>query len=637
MRARAILISLLTFIGMVATAQRPTLELTFTADNNGTHIQLDSIRIMNCTQGGDTVLYWPDTVLSIYYVGIPESSGSTTGFQVFQNCPNPVADRTTISLYIPGRDRVDIIVTDILGRVILKSDMMLDQGTHTFRFTPGGANLYFFTTRWKGNSGSIRILQAGIQTGGKSILEYTGKKDSSPQLKAMIDILSFSYSPGDELLYIGYADTLQSGLLDTPEESTDYTLRFATNIPCPGTPMVEYEGQVYNTIQIFSQCWLKENLNVGLMIDGTTEQSNNGTIEKYCYNNEPDSCTKYGGLYQWIEMMQYTTQQGSRGICPPGWHLPTDEEWKVLEGAVDSQYGIGDTEWDIVRDDRGYDAGTKLKTISGWNEGGNGTDLLGFSGLPGGYGGYGDGFHGIGEYGKWWTSTEVSNGIAWGRAASCSIPEVVRWDYGMGGGFNVRCLRDELNPIPAMDDGTLEDWAEIPYAFESVDNSGGLIEKVKLAYDGIFIYFYLEVKDNITDSLPTGMHFDLDNDATTGFLPWTHTGIGSDYYIEAGITTGSWANAFMFDKNAASQTDWAWIEKDITDYFIFGYHEKAGDTVKTEWAVRRDKLEAITTNGQVVMGDTVTIIFNHYYEWEPAGFFPGLGEPAYILDMTEPF
>jgi uncharacterized protein (TIGR02145 family) len=125
-------------------------------------------------------------------------------------------------------------------------------------------------------------------------------------------------------------------------KAPSYTFQFATNIPCPGMPTVEYEGQVYNTIQIFSQCWLKENLNVGMMIPEAKDQSNNGIIEKYCYNNEPDSCAKYGGLYRWDEMMQYTTQQGTQGICPPGWHLPTDEEWKVLEGAVDSQYGIGD-------------------------------------------------------------------------------------------------------------------------------------------------------------------------------------------------------------------------------------------------------------------------------------------------------
>ncbi len=260
----------------------------------------------------------------------------------------------------------------------------------------------------------------------------------------MKDIQDFSFSLGDELLYIGYTDTLQSGMPDSPEESTNYTFQFATNIPCPGTPTVEYEGQVYNTIQIFSQCWLKENLNVGEMIPGTMGQSNNGTIEKYCYNNEPDSCEKYGGLYQWNEMMQYTTQPGTQGICPPGWHLPTDEEWKVLEGAVDSQYGIGDPEWGNGWDWRGYDAGTNLKTTSGWYGNGNGTDLFGFSGMPGGYRDYRGYFDGVGFTSFWWTSTALDN-EAWYRGLDYSGPEVYRNDcnYDEVFGFIVRCLRDE--------------------------------------------------------------------------------------------------------------------------------------------------------------------------------------------------
>jgi uncharacterized protein (TIGR02145 family) len=204
---------------------------------------------------------------------------------------------------------------------------------------------------------------------------------------------------------------------------------------------VEYEGQVYNTIQIFSQCWLKENLNVGDMIPVTIEQWNNGTIEKYCYNNEPDSCTKYGGLYHWGEMMQYTTQQGAQGICPPGWHLPTDEEWKVLEGATDSQYKIGDPEWDIGGDWRGYDAGTNLKTTSGWFANGQGTELFGFSGLPGGNCRNGH-FNPIGRYGCWWASTEFSYNYAWFRQLSYNSPEVRRNDYDNDYGFSVRCLRD---------------------------------------------------------------------------------------------------------------------------------------------------------------------------------------------------
>ena len=142
--------------------------------------------------------------------------------------------------------------------------------------------------------------------------------------------------------------------------------------------------------------------------------------------------------------MQYTTQQGARGICPPGWHLPTDEEWKVLEGAVDSWYRIGDNTWDDW-ELRGLDAGTNLKTISGWYENGNGTDLFGFSGLPGGYR-YGSGFFkDVGYYSLCWTSTEYNFSNAWHRGLGYDFPEVGRYnDYFnlKEFGFSVRCLRD---------------------------------------------------------------------------------------------------------------------------------------------------------------------------------------------------
>jgi uncharacterized protein (TIGR02145 family) len=326
--------------------------------------------------------------------------------------------------------------------MIVQTERLLDRGKHAFLFTPGSGKLYFFTALWRGNSSSIKILQAASHAYGSGSLVYTGSEALTPFLKASEDIQGFVFSPGDELLFIGYTDTLQSGMSDVPEENITYTFQFATNIPCPGTPTVDYEGQVYNTIQIFSQCWLKENLNVGTMIDGYDVMTDNGIIEKYCYNDEPDSCTKYGGLYQWWEMMQYTTQQGAQGICPPGWHLPTDEEWKVLEGAVDSQYGIGDNIWDNWGY-RGTDAGRNLKTTSGWNENGNGTDLFGFSGLPGGHRSFYGNFYGGGSYGRWWASKETDYGNAWTRYLYCLDPEVFRNNLTKDYGFHVRCLRDE--------------------------------------------------------------------------------------------------------------------------------------------------------------------------------------------------
>jgi uncharacterized protein (TIGR02145 family) len=443
MKKMIFVLNLLIIFTVDMIGQKPAIELTFTAIDNAAYAQLDSIKVMNRTQGGDTVLYWPDTTLTIgitsgdlllcigystgYPVGLQEIHPQTHEFKLFQNFPNPVKDQSIISMYIPEKGIVNVMVTDVQGRLIISSDWQLDKGHHSFRFTPGDAKLFFLTARWNGVSRSIKILTSEPNSGKQCMLNYIGRSNGDPLLKA-------------ELHRAGFMQ--ESGILDTPETNETYTFEFATNIPCPGTPTVTYEGQVYNTIQIFSQCWLKENLNVGVMVDGTQYQTNNSIIEKYCYNNIEDSCTKYGGLYQWDEIMQYTSQQGVQGICPSGWHLPTDEEWKVLEGAVDSQYGIGDSEWDIDNDYRGFDAGLNLKSTSGWNPGGNGTDLFGFSGLPGGYR-FGNGnFLFFGSIGIWWSSSEYDGSTSWRRYLLDNYSEVHRKYAIKTFGYSVRCLRD---------------------------------------------------------------------------------------------------------------------------------------------------------------------------------------------------
>jgi len=440
MSKRLILNTLIVIVSLGLYSQRSTMELTFTAIDSATYVQLDSIQVMNRTQGGDTVLYWPDTVLSIYNVGIHEISKEKHAFGVFQNFPNPVTDQTTISLFVPEKDRVCLVVTDVLGRMIIQSDRVMDHGMHTYRFIPGRGNLYFFTAQWQGQTSNIKILNLSCD-GNVCTLEYLGGELLVPTLKVTEDVQEFLYSPGDALLYIGYANGLQSGLPDVPEESSAYTIQFATNIPCPGTPSVEYQGQVYNTIQVFSQCWLKENLNVGSMIYGGSNQTNNGMIEKYCAENDSNNCSTYGGLYQWDEMMQYSTLPVTQGICPPGWHIPTDEEWKILEGAADSLYGIGGPEWDLAGG-RGWDAGINLKTTYGWNED-DGTDLYGISMLPGGYRKYDATFHGAGYNACLWSSTLDISNIPWRRRINWGDRNIYRNENSFRQyGFSVRCLRD---------------------------------------------------------------------------------------------------------------------------------------------------------------------------------------------------
>jgi uncharacterized protein (TIGR02145 family) len=120
---------------------------------------------------------------------------------------------------------------------------------------------------------------------------------------------------------------------------------------CPGIPMITYAGKSYNTVQIGDQCWLKENLNVGTMINSSADQGNNGLIEKHCFNNDTTMCNIYGGLYQWEEAMQYTNNYSkNKGICPVGWHIPTASDFIKLSKEVDDNgnmlkkenYGAGE-------------------------------------------------------------------------------------------------------------------------------------------------------------------------------------------------------------------------------------------------------------------------------------------------------
>jgi len=122
-------------------------------------------------------------------------------------------------------------------------------------------------------------------------------------------------------------------------ESCDNTVivpkDFPPPAPCPGVAEVEFAGEVYPTVQIGNQCWLAKNLNVGKRISHLEESKNNDTIEKYCAYNLESNCDKYGGLYKWDEVMQYSTGEASQGICPEGWHIPTNDDFVELYLYVD--------------------------------------------------------------------------------------------------------------------------------------------------------------------------------------------------------------------------------------------------------------------------------------------------------------
>ena len=162
------------------------------------------------------------------------------------------------------------------------------------------------------------------------------------------------------------------------------------------------------------------------MITGTTAQANNSIIEKYCYNNDEANCTTYGALYQWDEAMQYGTTEKAKGICPANSHIPSDNDWKILEVQLGmTQAQVDATNW------RGTDQGAQLKP--------GGTSGLSIS--LAGFRDTGGGFINVGSYVYSWSSTESSTS-AWYRSLVTIYATMLRYTNSKGYGFSIRCLGD---------------------------------------------------------------------------------------------------------------------------------------------------------------------------------------------------
>ncbi|MFA4942030.1 MAG: FISUMP domain-containing protein [Patescibacteria group bacterium] len=191
---------------------------------------------------------------------------------------------------------------------------------------------------------------------------------------------------------------------------------------------------VYDTVLINNQCWLKQNINIGTRVNGSGNQSNNSVLEKYCYSDNLANCATYGALYQWDEAMQYSETASAQGVCPTGWHIPTDTEQNDLDQYLTDLPNTCNSSrsgaWDCAS------AGTKLKTSS-WG----GNNSFGFTALPAGYR-YTDGsFYDQGSYANFWSSS-ISGSSAWNRGLYSGYSTVNRIPYDQAYGFSVRCLKD---------------------------------------------------------------------------------------------------------------------------------------------------------------------------------------------------
>jgi len=210
-------------------------------------------------------------------------------------------------------------------------------------------------------------------------------------------------------------------------------------VTCPGfSTVTDIDGNIYNTVQIGIHCWTKENLRVTKYRDGTiipldASGGNSGdgsgqtwgtltTGARTIYGNSLDNLTTYGYMYNWYAAVN------SKGICPTGWHVPTDADWDVLASAL----GGSPT------------AGFAMKNTSGWASAGNGSNNSGFTALPAGFRRETGAFDGILSHAYWWSSTAVpsNSANAYHRRVSFNAQNLYRDNSDKRLGYSIRCIRD---------------------------------------------------------------------------------------------------------------------------------------------------------------------------------------------------
>jgi uncharacterized protein (TIGR02145 family) len=403
----------------------------------GSSNKIDNIRVENlsrsnsATLSGTDVLHLKNTVTGVTSI----TEDNENKIKVF---PNPAEQNCTVEFSIELNSNVNIIVSDVSGKNLIESKTDLKTGSHLFKIDGFSNGIYTVTVVSKEfksnakligstakNSESLQIVYLGTTTNGKLDLQ------NSTNLKSGSLEIIMQYNTGDLLKFIGTSGQYKTVLMDIPTSNKTLTFSF---IPC-----IDPDKKNYAVVKIGKQIWMAENLAyLPAVSDVLSGSDKNPFYYVYGYNGSSVTAAKatanyasFGVLYNWAAAMKgaassTTIPSGVKGICPEGWHLPSEAEWLVLEDL------IGGT----------ATAGTKLKSINIWNIDDKKTDEFGFNALPGGYRYYGGTFFGIGSNASFWTATGKDAAYSVSRSIDYNYEDIEHGENIMDCGYSIRCIKD---------------------------------------------------------------------------------------------------------------------------------------------------------------------------------------------------
>jgi uncharacterized protein (TIGR02145 family) len=392
----------------------------------GASSTVDSVKVENITQCTSVEFAGTDTLLLGATAGINDVN--TKNDEALLIYPNPFTLCSNIEFEsaIPGNASIEIY--DNTGKKIVEIQYELQKGTNRFQVSGLTCGVYFIHIKSKVSSYNGSVVSIWNGTGTPKITPRQESLDFRKEVKVkrINTVIQMQYNAGDMLKITGISNIYRTIVMLVPVSSQTVTFNF---VAC-----TDADGNNYAVVQIGTQLWMEENLKTTKYQDDSdipnvTDSASwsNLTTGAYCnYHNDTLEGATYGHLYN------YYAVSDVRNICPVGWHVPSDSEWRVLENF------LGDS---LV-------AGQKMKenctTRWEYNDTTWGTNTSGFTGLCANY---------RNATGSWsmapdnnhdsnfWTSTIDVSSFAWFRGLRWCYNDVFRAPTLFTSGFSLRCIK----------------------------------------------------------------------------------------------------------------------------------------------------------------------------------------------------
>lgn len=431
-------------------------------------LPLDSVRVTNLDRGWTETLLYPDTVLVLHdHTAVLDFMQDNT--LKISALPNPFMEQTTVRLTLPVAENVHLSLYNMMGGEVAHWQDHLSAGEFLFSVAAAAPQPYLLEVRTATQKRAMKLFCSSAAAAYRITLIDRKISYNAPERFPKL-VSSQPFVLGDNLRYEGFGvvqyipyDTAYTAQLWQDEEVV-FTFPAPVDRACPGYPTVtDYDGNVYHTVQIGKQCWMRENLKVLHYEDGTELVLGNGQEHShelpyyFIYQGSDSLAEIYGLLYSWSAAMggnQAHPDSMVQGICPNGWHIPADDEWCELEHYLAPQSHCTDPVAYHGAEDKlarqlcypGYWLNDNFTTdgMPGyWQTSPLYFNTSGFSVLPAGFYDLGA-FGTLGGAAYFWTADEADNPLdAYRRYIQMNSAGVNRSTVEKCHGYSIRCILND--------------------------------------------------------------------------------------------------------------------------------------------------------------------------------------------------